>query len=344
MKKVLITGVAGLVGSATKKAFENEGYEVIGIDNNVRHTLLGTPPKHGYTMLDICVPSMVDELFNEHIFDVIVHAAAQPSHDYSKDHVLQDFDINARGTVILLEATRKYCPTATFIYVSTDKVYGENMSAENINKWPTAYSVKMLETETRYDIQRTTTEPFRGFKEDLELDFAGARSPFGCSKAAGDMYVQEYGNYFGMKTACFRPGCITGKNHEGAELHGFLAYLAKCIRTGTPYKIFGNGKNVRDQIHADDLAQAFVSFAAKPQVAAVFNMGGGPDRAVSVLEAIELIEKETGQVCNFAFYAPRTGDRLFDVHDVSKFRNDYPEWQYKYSLADIIKDVCEKSL
>lgn len=311
--KCLVTGSAGLVGSATAKVFAEAGYEVIGIDTGKRSHFFGTEEKTDLKF-DITSEWAIQSLFSQHTFDVIIHAAAQPSHDYSKDHVLEDFDTNARGTVILLEATRKFCPNATFIYVSTDKVYGENMVG------------------------------VRNSDESLGLDFAGARSPFGCSKTAGDIYTQEYGNYFGMKTGIFRPGCITGKNHEGAELHGFLAYLAKCIRTGTLYKIFGDGLAVRDQIHADDLAAAFLAFAQNPKIAAVYNIGGGPERAVSIMEAIKLIEQETGKKAHFAFYAPRKGDRTYDVHDISKFKTDYPEFEYKYSLSDIIKDVCTKSL
>lgn len=317
MKTVLITGILGLVGSATAKVFTDAGYRVVGVDNNGRSRYFNTPEKT--TQEFVLYSTDINGAFTSRIVeeqkpDVIVHAAAQPSHDYSKDHVLEDFDTNARGTVILLEATRKYCPNATFIYVSTDKVYGENMHG------------------------------IRESDESLGLDFAGCRSPFGCSKTAGDIYTQEYGNYFGMKTGIFRPGCITGKNHEGAELHGFLAYLAKCIRTHTHYKIFGDGLAVRDQIHADDLATAFLAFAQNPKIAAVYNIGGGPERAVSVIEAIKLIEQETGKKADFAFYAPRTGDRTYDVHDVTKFKTDYPEWNYKYSLSDILKDVCTKSL
>lgn len=313
--KCLVTGVNGLVGSAAAKVLLDTGYEVVGLDNNMRSKFFGTKDTYIENPIDIRDEEAVNKGFQKFgPFDVIVHAAAQPSHDYSKDHVLEDFDINARGTVILLEATRKYCPDATFIYVSTDKVYGENMPDDDLSR------------------------------ETDGLDFAGARSPFGCSKAAGDIYTQEYGNYFGMKTGIFRPGCITGKNHEGAELHGFLAYLAKCIRTGTTYKIFGNGKNVRDQIHADDLAQAFLVFAKNPKVAAVYNMGGGPERAVSVLEAGELISKEVGKPFLYEFHEARRGDRLYDIHDITKFKTDFPEWGYKYSLADIIKDVCSKEI
>lgn len=335
MSKVLVTGSSGLVGSATVSLFREKGDEVIGIDNNMRAHFFGTEEQKTEHNIDIRDQFAVESIFQKHTFDVIIHAAAQPSHDYSKDHVLEDFDTNARATVILLEATRKYCPNATFIYVSTDKVYGERMSCD------------LIEDKTRMSplIDFENRVPF---KETLGLDFAGNRSPFGCSKAAADMYVQEYGNYFGMKTACFRCGCITGKNHEGAELHGFLAYLAKCIKEGKTYKIFGHkGKQVRDQIHADDLANAFWHFAQNPKVAAAYNMGGGPERSISILEAIVAIEKETGNQTGkfeekYEFAEARKGDRVWDVHDVSKFRAQYPEWDYKYSLHDIIRDVCSK--
>lgn len=311
--RILITGATGLVGSACVEFFAAKEWEVVGLDNNMRAQFFGTPDKRIPNPIDIRNQEAVEQGFkNFGPFDAIIHAAGQPSHDYSNDHVLEDFDINARGTLILLEATRKYCPDAVFVYVSTDKVYGENMEGQNVP-----------------------------FNELLGLDFAGHRSPFGCSKAAADMYVQEYGNTFGMKTACFRPGCITGKNHEGAELHGFLAYLAKCIKEEIPYKIFGDGKQVRDQIHAMDLASAFYQFIENPK-AAVYNIGGGPDRAVSVLEAITLLEEETGKTCTYTLHPERAGDRYWDVHDVSSFKKDFPHWAYTYSLQDIIKDVCAK--
>ena len=327
MKKILITGSAGLVGSSCVKLFKEKGYEVFGIDNNARAKNLGTPEKTISLYVDITDEEQINDLFEEHTFDAIIHTAGQASHDFSNDNVLLDFDINARGTVILLEATRKYCPEAVFVHVSTDKVYGENMLHP------------LIKDETRYN----QVGFFEGFDEFLGLDFAGHRSPFGCSKTAGDIYAQEYAHTFGIKTGIFRPGCITGKNHEGAELHGFLAYLAKCIKNGIPYRIFGHkGKQVRDQIHADDLANAFYHFIQNPKAGAVYNIGGGEERSVSVLEAIDLIEKETNKVAIYEFHEERKGDRVWDIHDVSKFRSDYPEWEYQYSLQDIIKDVCAK--
>jgi CDP-paratose 2-epimerase len=323
--KILVTGSSGLVGSACKKYFESKGHQVIGIDTNMRSYFFGTPHKEGSEHIDIRDEHYINMLFQQENFDAVIHAAAQPSHDWAQKEPLTDFDINARGTLILLEATRKYAPNAVFVYVSTDKVYGENMVRN-----------ALVELETRYH------SPIP-FDESLGLDFAGQRSLFGCSKAAGDMYVQEYGNYFGMKTACFRPGCITGQAHEGAEQHGFLAYVAKCIKEGITYKVYGyKGKQVRDQIHAMDLASAFEAFINNPKVAAVYNIGGGPDRSVSVLEAIDAIFKETGKPAMWEFHEKRKGDRQWDVHDVSKFRSDYPEWDYKYSLKEIIKDVCRK--
>lgn len=326
--KVLITGHRGLVGSACVKFFSEKGWEVIGVDNNNRAKTLGTPQKEGEEF-DIRESYRIEELFKEHKFDAIIHAAAQPSHDYSHDHVLEDFFINAYATILLLEATRKYCPEAIFVFVSTDKVYGENMSRD--------LEGDLFEQDTRYQSRFP-------FDEKTGLDFVGHRSPFGCSKAAADMYVQEYRNTFGLKTVCFRCGCITGQNHEGTELHGFLAYLAKCIRTGVLYKIFGfNGKQVRDQIHAEDLASAFWHYIQNPK-GDVYNMGGGPERSVSILEAIELIEKETGKEAFVQYHEPRPGDRIWDVHDVSKFHKDYPEWDYKYSLENIITDICQKTI
>ena len=329
-RKLLITGVAGLVGSACERVFGSKGWEVIGLDNNARAKNLGTDVKDVVRWVDITDKKAVEFIFQNHQFDAIIHAAAQASHDWSNNHVLEDFDINARGTVILLEMTRKYCPNAVFVHVSTDKIYGDNMKD------------KLVEGKTRYT---SIGKYINGFTEDLGLDFAGHRSPFGVSKTAGDLYAQEYAHTFGLKVGVFRPGCITGEEHEGAELHGFLAYLAKCIRTGTPYKIFGfKGKQVRDQIHADDLAEAFSKFIQNPRSGEVYNIGGGMDRAVSVLEAMELIEAETGKRATYSFHKERPGDRQWDIHDVSKFRKHYPNWEYKYSLKDIIRDVCAKRI
>lgn len=337
MKRILVTGSTGLVGSACVEFFSNKGWEVTGIDSNQRSHFFGTPEKFtdhkGYPM-DIRDREALGKLFYENKFDAIIHAAAQPSHDYSTDHIMEDFEINTVGTLNLLEATRKYCPDAVFVFVSTDKVYGENMS----------YPVRLGKNEVAVLIEEDTR--YSGlipFDEKLGLDFAGHRSFFGCSKTAADLYAQEYANEFGMKIGIFRPGCITGKNHEGAEQHGFLAYLAKCIKEGKTYKIYGyKGKQVRDQIHAGDVARAFEAFIESPRSGAVYNIGGGSERSVSVLEAGAMISKETGKEFKYEIHEARKGDRQLDVHDMTKFRTDYPEWEMKYSLSDIIKDVCEK--
>lgn len=328
--KLLVTGSLGLVGSACVETFAAKGWDVTGIDNNGRAQFFGTEDKRGAMPVDIRNEAAVNKLFTTGLFfDAIIHTAGQPSHDYATDHVLEDFHVNATGTLHLLEATRKYCPEAVFVHVSTDKVYGENMF------------VGLNEGSTRYEpMNILVATGFEGFKEDLGLDFAGDRSFFGCSKAAADMYAQQYAARFGMKVGIFRPGCITGKNHAGAKQHGFLAYLAKCIKEGKTYTIYGNGKTVRDQIHASDLASAFYAFCENPKAGAVYNIGGGPERSVSVLEAIKLIEKAAVKKAIIEYGEERLGDRRWDIHDVSKFRKDYPEWDYQYSLNDIINDLA----
>lgn len=319
--RVLITGSVGLVGSEAVDFFRAKGWEVIGIDNKMRSRFFGIEQQEPEYDIDIRDKEEIDNLFSQFKFDAIIHTAGQPSHDWSKKDPLTDFDVNARGTLILLEATRKYCPEAVFVHCSTDKIYGEGM-VRSVN-----------ERETRY-------HSWIPFDEDTPIK--PALSPFGVAKLCADYYVQEYGVQWGIKTACFRCGCITGRRHAGAEQHGFLAYLAKAIKEGIPYKIFGyEGKQVRDQIHAYDLVNAFWYFIQNPKVAAVYNMGGGEERSVSVLEAIALIEKQTGKKAVYELAEKRFGDRQWDVHDVEKFRIDYPEWDYKYSLSDIIKDLCD---
>ncbi len=323
VKTLLVTGSLGLVGSESVSFFKKKGWNVVGIDNNMRSKLFGTERHQIDEEIDIRDQNLIENLFSRYKFDAIIHTAAQPSHDWAKNDPITDFDINARATLILLEATRKYCPDAVFVHVSTDKIYGENMTHYDFEELPFRFN---------------STYPFN---EKLGLDFAGKRSLFGCSKTAADIYVQEYGNYFGMKTVCFRPGCITGKQHAGAEYHGFLAYLVKCIKEGIEYKIFGyKGKQVRDQIHAYDLVNAFSHFMRNPKIGAVYNIGGGPERSLSIWEAISLIEFQTGKKAKTRIEEARLGDRKWDVHDVSKFQKDYPDWDYKYSLMDIINDIC----
>lgn len=327
MRKILITGSLGLVGSACVELFKLKGWEVIGIDSNFRASAYNTPKKEGgweTRAVDIRDEASVNWLFADHRFDAIIHAAAQPSHTWANDHVLEDFDINARGTLVLLEATRKYCPNAVFVHVSSDIVYGDNMKRD------------LVETENRYHSDKP-------FDESLGLDFT-SRSIFGCSKTAADLYVQEYARYFGLTTVCFRPGCITGKNHEGSEFHGFLAYIAKCLKEQKVYNIFGyQGKQVRDQIHANDVATAFWAYIQNPRKGEVYNIGGGPERSISLLEAEKMMRDKLGVFpLHFTHQIARKSDRQWDVHAVSKFRKDYPDWDYQYSLDDIINDVISK--
>lgn len=329
--KILVTGSTGLVGSEAVKYFTEQGHEVVGIDANMRAAFFDTPDKTPALDVDIRDETRVNWLFDCYsnrphafgAFDAIIHTAAQPSHDYSKEHVLEDFDTNARGTVILLEAARKYSPQAVFVHVSTDKVYGWGMEAKLV---------------AEDDLMWHGSEPF-----DENTPFNPPFSPFGVSKLAADFYAQEYAAQGWLTTGIFRPGCITGRAHEGAEQHGFLAYLTKCIKEGKKYSIYGyKGKQVRDQIHAHDLVTAFAAFIDKPRSGAVYNMGGGQQRAVSPLRAGRLISEELGKpFIHEVLDEPRFGDRQWDVHDVSKFRKDYPEWHYEYSLADIISDLCQ---
>lgn len=313
--KILITGSKGLVGSEAVYFFKEKGWEVVGVDRNIRSELFGVERSNDEFLDNITIPIDirdqvdVESVFKNHKFDVIIHAAAQPSHHWSEKEPLTDFDINARGTLILLEATRKYCPDATFVFCSSDKVYGMNPGKE---LWDESISVDQT-----------------------------MHTPFGCSKMAADLYVQEYGKYFGMNTVCFRGGCITGKRHKGSNWHGFLANVARCGREDDMFPIYGDGNTVRDNIHSYDLVNAFWYFIQNPKKGEVYNIGGGSDRSVSVLGAIDLVNKELGKKMKVEYKEEHRADRRWDVHDISKFRKDYPDWNYKYSLNDIIKELCE---
>jgi CDP-paratose 2-epimerase len=305
------------------KFFSEKGWEVVGIDHNMRSHFFDTPGKTPEISCDIRSVEQVTDVFNKYgPFDAIIHTAAQPSHDYSKEHVLEDFDINARGTVILLEAARHYSPQAVFVHCSTDKVYGWGMRRGELTE-----GTDMYEHDWPYDENTAMEPPF---------------SPFGVSKLAADYYVQEYAAQGWLTTGIFRMGCITGRNHEGAEQHGFLAYLAKCIKEGKTYNIYGyKGKQVRDQIHAYDLVKAFDAFIENPRNGSVYNIGGGYERAVSPLSAGNLISEKTGKAFLYEeVEEPRFGDRQWDIHSTEKFEKDYPQWKMEYSLDDIISDLC----
>ena len=331
MKKILVTGALGLVGSEAVRFYLNEACEVHGVDNDMRKHFFGEEasvvknkidhPNYHHYGVDI---SKIEGLFENEKPDVIIHAAAQPSHDYSATHPLLDFGINAYSTLMLLEMTRKHVPEAVFVYLSTNKVYGDRPN-----------EVLFHEETTRWECY---AEGFtEGFKENLPIDTT-THSPFGVSKLAGDLYTQEYARYFGLKTGVFRCGCITGAAHAGAELHGFLAYMAKCKKMGKRYKVYGyKGKQVRDQIHAYDLVRAIDCFVRNPRPGEVYNMGGGRHSNVSVLEALNMMKIKDWEYVDQA----RKADHIWYISDVNKFKNHYPEWDYKYNLWAIMEDLMK---
>ena len=336
---ILITGSSGLIGSEAVEFFDDQ---IIGIDNNMRERFFGTrttkPTKKGYIHynLDIRGCKYVFQKYNTDI-ELIIHTAAQPSHDYAANYPLLDFAVNAEGSLKLLEWARQYCPEAVFVYCSTNKVYGD---------CPNRFSY--YETDTRYEFKQAGCSSWQaavhnlGFNEMLDID-RSIHSLFGCSKLAGDLYTQEYGRYFGMKTGVFRGGCLTGPNHQGAEQHGFLSYLMKCCKENKPYTIYGyKGKQVRDNIHSYDLVNAFYHFYTNPKCGEVYNIGGGRHSNCSVLEAIELCEKATGNKLEVSYSEQaRKGDHKWWISDCSKFKRDYSEWEYSYTLNDIINDLAK---
>jgi CDP-paratose 2-epimerase len=338
MKYCLVTGSGGLVGSEAVDFFIKKGYNVIGIDNDMRKYFFGTSTKnvsdrlqekHGpqyihYTC-DIRDYNALEKIFTEYPkIECVIHCAAQPSHDWAAKEPLTDFSINAVATLHLLELTRIYVQSASFIHMSTNKVYGDNPNLLNI-----------VELEKRYEVEGN------GIDETMSVDNC-KHSIFGASKLASDVMVQEYGRYFNMNTVVFRGGCITGPLHQGAELHGFLSYLVKCIHHNKPYKIFGyKGKQVRDNIHSFDLVNAFWSYHQNPRPAAIYNIGGGRDNSLSILETIDrvnsLLEKNWD---NYTYINEnRAGDHIWYITDLTKFKKDYPEWSISYSSDDILQQI-----
>jgi len=343
MKKVLITGSSGLIGSEAVEFFDQRGWEVHGVDNNMRRDFFGPDGDTTWNLkrlrrrtrhfahhpLDIRDRQAVLGLFGEKRPELIIHCAAQPSHDLAKDRPFDDFDINAVGTLNLLEAVRRYVAESPFIFMSTNKVYGDAP-----NERP------LLELETRWDY--ANPEDFHGIDEHCRID-ACLHSLFGASKAAADLMVQEYGRYFQMPTVCLRGGCLTGPNHSGAELHGFLAYLAKATKEGRSYRIFGyKGKQVRDNIHSHDVCTFFETFYRRPKVAAVYNLGGGRDNSVSVHEAIARFEDLIGRKLAVTYVEQnRVGDHICYISDLRRIRGDYAEWSIARSLDDILRELAD---
>lgn len=342
--KALVTGSGGLIGSEAAKFFADKGFEIVGIDNNMRSYFFGDEAstewnqkkvqdqlkgKYTHYKADIRDNEAIEKIFKEHKFDIVIHTAAQPSHDWAAKEPLTDFTVNANGTLVILENTRLHSPDAVFIFTSTNKVYGD-----------TPNSLPLIELEKRWELPEDHAFHI-GIDESMSIDQT-KHSVFGASKVAADVMVQEYGKYFGMKTAVFRGGCLTGPSHSGAELHGFLAYLIKCIYSGKKYTIFGyKGKQVRDNIHSHDLVNAFWHFYQKPRSGEVYNIGGARNSNISMLEAIEKIEKIFEKKANYELSEEnRIGDHIWYISDVSKFKSHYPDWDFEYDIDTILKEMC----
>lgn len=342
-KTVLVTGSAGLVGSESVRFFCDKGFKVIGVDNDMRAYFFGKDAStswnrklledkyknYKHSNIDIRSTEEIENLFKKVKPDLIIHTAAQPSHDWAAREPTTDFSVNAVGTLVLLEATRKYAPNAVFIFTSTNKVYGDRPNY-----------LPLIEKETRWELPKT--HPFyKGIDESMSID-ACLHSVFGASKVASDILTQEYGKYFGLKTGIFRGGCITGPAHSGAQLHGFLAYLVKAVAQGTIYTIFGyKGKQVRDNIHARDLVAAFYEFYKKPRKGEVYNMGGHRHSHTSIMEVIPKIEKILGKKAKTKYVKKnRVGDHIWYVSDVLKFKSHYPKWKYQYDGDAIVEELC----
>jgi CDP-paratose 2-epimerase len=344
MAIAVVTGSGGLIGSEAVRYFAKQGFVVLGIENDMRAYFFGPEASTAHVTaaleeefdtfrsleLDLRDAEGINGVFQRHGRDieVIVHAAAQPSHDWAASEPFTDFEINATGTLNLLEATRNNAPDASFIFCSTNKVYGDRPNF-----------LPLVETPTRLELPEDHRW-FEGIDLEMPIDRT-THSLFGVSKAAADLLVQEYGRYFDMPTACFRGGCLTGPQHAGAQLHGFLSYLMKCAVTGEPYTIFGyGGKQVRDNIHSQDVVTAFGAFHADPRRAAVYNLGGGRESNVSMLEAIALCERIAGRPMNYTFSdRARIGDHKWWISSLAAFEEDFPEWGLTYGIASTLQEI-----
>tara|TARA_B110000259_G_C14032493_1_gene407375 strand:+ start:4055 stop:5119 length:1065 start_codon:yes stop_codon:yes gene_type:complete len=341
----IITGSSGLIGSEAVAFFSEKFEKVIGIDNNMRQNFFGKDASTEWNRdklikkysnfehhnIDIRNTDDLKVLFNKYRKEIglIIHTAAQPSHDWATKEPLTDFTVNANGTLNLLELTRLYSPDSVFIFTSTNKVYGDTPNA-----------LPLVELESRYEIDESHHYFKNGINEQMSIDQT-THSLFGASKVAADVLVQEYGKYFGMKTGVFRGGCLTGPNHSGTKLHGFLSYLMKCAITGDKYTVFGyKGKQVRDNIHSWDLVNMFWHFYKKPKKGEVYNAGGGRYSNCSMNEAIRMSQEITGRPMNFDYSETnRVGDHIWWISDVTKFKSDYPAWNWKYNIDDILNQI-----
>lgn len=346
MSVAIITGSAGLIGSEAVRHFAATGMTVVGIDNDMRKEFFGEEASTAWNRaslvadvdqyihedFDIRDYSHVERLFKKYGRDIslIIHTAAQPSHDWAARDPFTDFTVNANGTLNMLQAARDYCPDAPFIFTSTNKVYGDLPN-----------SLPLIEEEMRWEID-SSHRYHKGIAEDMSID-QSKHSLFGASKVAADVLVQEYGRYFDMKTACFRGGCLTGPSHSGTQLHGFLAYLMKCTMTGQPYTIFGyEGKQVRDNIHSADLIAAFAEFHKNPRSAEVYNIGGGRQSNCSMKEAIQICQEISGNKLDHTYAEDnRIGDHIWYVSDLSKFKSHYPDWDITYDVPKILGEIYE---
>ncbi len=345
MKIALITGSGGLIGSEAVSFLAEKFDKIIGIDNNLRAYFFGGSASTDWNVsriqenfsnyehhnVDIRAYDKLEDIFKKYssAISLIVHTAAQPSHDWAAKEPLTDFTVNANGTINMLELTRLHCPEAVFIFTSTNKVYGDNPNF-----------LPLVEKELRWEIEESHPFYENGIDESMSIDNC-KHSVFGASKVAADIMVQEYGRYFGMKTAVFRGGCLTGPNHSGAQLHGFLAYLMKCTINNLPYTIFGyKGKQVRDNIHSYDLVNMFWHFYNSPKSGEVYNAGGGRFANCSMLEAIEICEELSGNKLNYSYSEDnRIGDHIWYISDVSKFKSHYPKWDYTYNMKETLGEM-----
>lgn len=349
MSTAIITGSGGLIGAESVRHFVQLGFHVVGLENDMRARFFGPEastahvtvslkesyPEFESLDVDIRDTAQVDHVFAQHAgnLELVVHTASQPSHDWAATDPMTDFGVNALGTLNLLEATRRHKPNATFIFTSTNKVYGDLPN-----------HLPLAELDTRFELPQDHRY-FSGVDTTMSID-RSTHSLFGVSKAAADLLVQEYGRYFEMPTVCFRAGCVTGPDHAGVQLHGFLAYLMKCTVTGEPYTVFGYGaKQVRDNIHSFDMVRAFEAFHRTPRVAAVYNLGGGRACNCSMLEAIELCERISGHELHWALSArARLGDHRWWISDVGAFQADYPGWKVEYTLEELLREIYERNV
>jgi CDP-paratose 2-epimerase len=350
MTIIVVTGSAGLIGSESVRFFAERGFQVIGIDNDMRAEFFGSDAstawnrnclqaefgdRYTHHHVDIRNQTAIEQIFQTYSSDLalVIHAAAQPSHDWAAKDPHMDFTVNANGTLVLLEATRRFAPDAVFIFTSTNKVYGDTPNA-----------LPLHEEASRWEID--SAHPYHlGIDEMMSIDQT-KHSLFGASKVAADVLVQEYGRYFGMKTGVFRGGCLTGPSHSGTQLHGFLSYLMKCTMTDAPYKVFGyKGKQVRDNIHSFDLVNAFYHFYKEPRVAEVYNIGGGRFSNCSMIEAIALCETIAAKKLDWKYEETnRIGDHIWWVSDISKFEKHYPSWKLTYGIQSILNEIHQENI